>query len=76
MRQLLIKLGKDFGSDMWGILLANEHFTFSIPCQEGFEQTMPYPGGVLGEDGVRQLITFLEQTLLEKERDNEQRNLE
>lgn len=75
MRQILIKLGKDFGSDMWSILLANEYFTFAIPCQEGFEKTMPFPGGIMDEDGVRQLITFLEQTLLEG-KENEQSDLE
>lgn len=75
MRQILIKIGKDFGGDMWSILLSNEHFTFSFPCQEGFEKTIPFPGGVLGEDGVRQLITFLEKTLLEG-KENEQSDLE
>ncbi len=74
MRELLIKLGKDFGGDMWSICMSNEHFTFAIPCKDGFERTVPFPGIVLQEDGIRQLITFLEQTLMEKE--DEQSNME
>lgn len=74
MRKILIKAGKDFVSDCWSILFCNQTHNFSFKLQEGFEQTMPYPGIIMDEEGIKQMIDFLQQTLEEEE--NEQSNLE
>lgn len=75
MREILIKAGKDFVSNRWCILFGNKTHNFSFDLQEGFEQTMPYPGIIMDEEGIRKMIDFLLQTLQERE-ENEQSDLE
>jgi len=75
MRKLLVKLGKDFGSNEWGIVFVNKTHTLGFPCQEGFPQTVPYPGAILEEDAIKQMIEFLQQTIMEIE-DHEQSDVE
>ncbi len=74
MPRLLIKLGKDFCSNTWEIVLGNKTHNWAIECMEPFELTHPYPGAVLGKKDIEILIQFLQQTLEEEE--NEQSDLE
>ena len=75
MRKLIVKIGKDFGSNKWSILFTNMTYNFHFECDEGFEYTVPFPGRILDEDEIKQMIEFLQQTLEERE-ENEQSNLE
>ncbi len=75
MRKLLVKIGKDFGNDKWGIVFNNQSETLSFHCVECFEPTMPYPGTFLEEDAINQIIEFLQKTLKEKE-SHEQSDME
>ena len=67
MRKLLMKLGKEFTSDIWSVILSNATNTCSLTFKQGFEPTTPFPGNMLEEDAIRQMIEFLQQTLEEKE---------
>jgi hypothetical protein len=75
MRKLLVKIGKDFGNDKWGIVFGSTTETLAFHCIEGFPQTVPFPGTIIEEDGIKQMITFLQKTLQEKE-ENEQSIME
>jgi len=74
MRKLLMKVGKDFASDNWSVILGNMTNTCALTFKEGFEATIPFPGNMLEEEAIKQLIEFLQQTLEEKE--DGQSNLE
>lgn len=74
MRKLIVKIGKDFGSNKWSVLFTNLTHNFYFECSEGFEYTVPFPGRILDENEIKDMIGFLQQTLEEEE--HEQSNLE
>ena len=74
MRKLIVKIGKDFGSNKWSILFTNLTHNFHFECEEGFEYTTPFPGRILDKNDIKQMIEFLQQTLEEKQ--NEQNKME
>jgi hypothetical protein len=74
MRKLIVKIGKDFGSNKWSILFTNLTYNFHFECEEGFEYTTPFPGRILDKNDIKQMIEFLQQTLEEKQ--NEQNKME
>jgi hypothetical protein len=67
MRKLLMKLGKEFTTDIWSVVLSNATNTCSLSFVSGFEPTIPFPGNILEEEAIKQMIEFLQQTLEEKE---------
>lgn len=75
MRKILMKIGKDFASNQWSFVASNQNEIFSLCFQEGFTETIPYPGGVLNEEDILKMIDFLCKTLQERE-ENEQSNME
>jgi hypothetical protein len=74
MRKLLVKIGKDFVSNQWGISFGGMEESFSLFLKEGFSDTVPFPGAELSTDDIHNLIVFLDKEL--KERYDEQSNLE
>lgn len=75
MRELLLQVGKCFGTNKWNIVFANASETLGFECEEGFLHTIPYPGTILDEERIKKMIHFLQQTLMEKE-NHEQSNVE
>ncbi len=75
MREVLVKIGKDFISNKWGIVFTNTTHRFSFECEDGFVSTIPFPGKILSEKEIKEMIEFLQQTLEEKE-DHEQSDME
>ena len=75
MRNLLVKIGKEFASNKWGVSFSNTANTFNVECEEGFGVTVPFPGSIITEEEIKTFISFLQQTLEEKE-DHEQSNME
>jgi len=74
MRNIIASIGKEFGYDRWTIAFKNRTHNYSFQFQEGFEKTIPFPGMILEENDIKELIEFLQKTL--EEEDNEQSNLE
>lgn len=76
MRKVLLTLGKQFASNSWGVAFANQSGSLSFECKDGLPESMPFPGAILGEDGINQIIDFLKATLEEKGSDDAESNVE
>jgi hypothetical protein len=75
VRKLLVKIGKEFISNKWNVVFINETHNFSFELEEGFQQTIPFPGNTMDENNISDMIDFLQQTLNERD-DHEQSDLE
>jgi hypothetical protein len=73
-RELIVSMGKEFACNKWGVSFVNSTHNFSFHLEEGFNETIPFPGKILNSDEIKEMIGFLQQTLEEEE--NEQSNLE
>ena len=75
MPKLFVKIGRNLGEDKWEVLLMNATHTYQIDCHSGSNWASPFPATMLDMESIENLITFLQQTLMETQ-ENGESNLE
>lgn len=75
LNRLLITLGKPIDKDEWLICISRNEQKFTINCSR-FEWADPCYGTELEKKDIKELIIFLHETLIIKEKERVKANLE